>query len=246
MKRFFPLLSAGMAALVVALVAGSIDSRYEATASARVQVLFGSDQVASFRSLGGLPAITPAADSPLFPGGASALRRVAARTAQRVGGAPLEPDAVRVIDTRAQLLPAVFTEPIHRLKVKAVAEQPEAAARTANAYLTEYLRERDRLIDRQLTEARSRLSISSSRGLSGISPAGRAELIEAADIAGELHGGVLTYGVVPASAPTEPISPRPLRDTIVAALIGGLVGWLVTRGGGVTLRRAARRAPASA
>jgi hypothetical protein len=211
-RRALPWVLAGTAAVAVAIIAGSIDERYEATASTRVQIIFDNTTITALRALAGLPAVEEPAESPLFPGG------------------PREhPEGIRVIDTGAELVPSAVAAPVRRLKVKAVANEPEAAARAANRYLADYFDQRRRFIDGLLKEARDRVRTDAAEP-PGLSPAVRAEVADATVIASDLEGGLLTYDPAPASPPTESVSPRPVRDAIVAGLIGGLVGWLISAG----------------
>jgi hypothetical protein len=228
MRRALPLVLALAAALPVALLTATADSRYEATASTRLQILFGDDQVSGLRSFAGLPQVTAPTTSPLLPFGAASLARIEARTAGRVSGASSGSEDVRVIDTAAELGVTKFSDAgVRLLKAKAVADDPDQAARLANVYLSEYIRERSRSIHRLLSEAGARFEAGATPSLERITPASRRELLDAIDIAGSLDGGVLTYHLVPATPPDRRISPKPVRDTIVAALIGALLGWLV-------------------
>jgi hypothetical protein len=246
MRWALPIVLAVVAALAVAAVTIGIDSRYEATASVRVQHLFDARELDNLRLLAGLPPVAPSEDTPLLPGGRASLARVEAHTARRLGSASsFEPEDLRVIDTSTELGAASFEDPGRRLKVKAIAESPGRAARLANTYLAEYLRELDRATARLLSGAQKRFRAAATPDLSRVSRPVRQEFVDAADIASALHGGVLTDRLVPAAPPNDSISPRPARDIAVAALIGALLGWLLVYARSATNRSNSSRLPST-
>ena len=223
--KLWPLLVAAALALPVALVASSIDDRYEATASARIQPAIPPSEIDRLRATAGLPRLDDPA-TPFLPRGRDVLEDIVRRSARRLAMEPPSTDGLRVIDTEEELVFPKYKEPERRLKVKAQAGDDVAAARLANVVLRDYLDERERRLAAALRATRRRLLDASNPRLRGAPRPLVREAAEAVDITIALQSGLSVARVQRARAPAEPILPNVARDTIVAALIGALLGWL--------------------
>jgi hypothetical protein len=241
MRVLTALLLAALAALAAALAAGSVDERYEATTSGRIQPLIPLLGVDRLRATAGLPRLEDDPRTPFLPGGGAALERIVERSARALGLARApDIDDVRVIDTESELVFPKYKEPVRRLKVKVRADDPDEAARLANGVFRSYLLERERVIVEGLQEARRRLAEGGLPRRASLHL--RAEAVEAVDITIRLGAGLLVGSRRPARAPEEPILPHIVRDALVAAVIGALLGWL---GGSWRRRSQLRSASAS-
>ena len=218
-----------------------MDERYEATASAEVSPVIPIRELDRLRSAAGLPELEEGSDTPFLPGGHPALAELSERAARARGLPPPDMDDVRVIDTDRELVFPKYKEPERRLKVKVEGADPEATAMLANAVLEAYLAEQERVLVEGLRTARATLLRAATPRLRRAAPPLRLEAAEAAEIGVRLKGGLSTTDVRRAETPSEPILPHVARDTIVALIVGALVGLLLIR-----RRRPAQAAPAPA
>ena len=225
--KLWPLLLAAAFALPVGLVTSGIDDRYEATASGRIQPAIPPGAVDRLRATAGLSRLNEDPATPFLPGGRDSLEDIVQRSARRLAIQRPSTDQVRAIDTEAELVLPKYKEPERRLKVKAQAGDSVAAARLTNAVLRNYFHERERQLIAGLRATRRRLLDASIPRLRRASRPLLREAVEAVEIAIELESGLSITHVQRARAPAEPILPNVARDTIVAALIGALLGWLV-------------------
>ena len=163
-------------------------------------------------------------EAPFVPQPARGLRRISA-----AAGVQLED--VEIVDTALQPLLADFRERPRRLKVVVERPDPRQAARDANAFLRALLDYRRSWYARELGETRRYLEDKQRLRRAGRSnfpspPAYLEEEIAAAKIGLRLEQATLR-GLRLATPPDEPVTPRKWRDALVAALIGGLVGWFM-------------------
>ena len=228
-----------LAATALALVAGgltlavtsTIDPVYQVKASAKVRPITGNDDL-----LGVLRIKDPrfnlrtSEQVPFLPQPGRSLDRIAAASGARLQD--------------VELVVPVSRDGSTRLTVIVRRPDPEQAARDANALLGEFIAYRRRWYAGELRMVgrylgyKLRLRQAGERNFPS-GPPDPAEGRDAARILLRLERGTLGPARL-ASAPADPISPHRARDTVVAALIGGLVGWLAV--GAWPRRRWRRRA----
>jgi hypothetical protein len=227
------------AAAVCALVLGvltllvtlTIEPRYQAKATAQLKpVLAVDDLAAALRTRDFHVHLRLEPETPFLPNPRRPYETVTARTAERLRStsAAIRSD-VEISDNAFDPVFAQFKDPVRKLEVVAVDEDPERAALLANTLIKEYVTARDRWYHRRLSAAARYLRelIESRRASRGLLPGGipnASEALEAVELTAQLERQ--TIGAVhPASVPADPVSPRRARDAIVAALIGALLGW---------------------
>jgi polysaccharide biosynthesis transport protein len=219
-RRLGLILACGVLAAAAALIISlTKDERYEATASLLFrdpqfdQKLFGS----SFLPGSGDPQRAAATNIELV-----SLDVVAARAARALGGVP--PDA---IEKNVDVSSSSQSDVVY---VTGEAAQPARAAALANLVAREYIAFR-READRE--KVRSAQQLLQER-LAQLPPADSASSIGAAlrerssqlDVLASLQTGNAEL-VQPAEPPSSPSSPRPLRDTVLAGIVGLLLGLLL-------------------
>ena len=231
-----PAIGAATLALAVGLVVATIDSRYAATASVAVRGVVGTDDTLRTMLLE-KPRFDLALDerAPLLPDGRRSLAAVRRRTADRLGDVSVETlrDDVRVGDSAVTPVFPRFVKPSQRLEFVAEAGDARRAADLATAFMTEYVAYRDAWYESNFRRvaaglrARLRALPERPRLLLG-APSQLPEAVDAAELNLRLEEGTLVRPAA-AAVPSDPLTPKPFRDVLVAGLIGALLGWLGPR-----------------
>ena len=147
---------------------------------------------------------------------------------------------------RAQLgsAPAVTASEVgatNVIEVSATSRSPKSAAKIANAYANAFVSYEQTVTSSNLTAAEQQLQsqiasidaqVASLQGTSSTSPQIAAlltqettlkEKLATLQVSGAVSGGGVEV-VTPASAPTSPSSPQPVRDALIGIIIGLLLG----------------------
>ena len=231
-----PAIGAALCAGVVGALVATIEPRYETKASAGVTELLGLDDTLRVMQLEDSDAdLNLDGGAPLVPKGRRALATVRARTAARlenVTAVTLRED-VDVIDTAGTVLFPRFKERPRRLKVVAQADDAKMAARIATVFLDEYLAYRQAWYEQEFGSAlghlrrRLRETPPRPRVLRGIRARAQ-EVIDGTRLTLRIEQGTF-HRATAAPVPDDPLTPRPLRDVLVAGFVGALLGWFGPR-----------------
>jgi len=225
-----PLALAVAAAALVGVAVVGADDVHRAEAALHLDPLLEESAVTAALRLGdggGRPSYD--ADAPELPGGARELDAIAARAAASVPGSDAGQlrESLRVLDSRM-----TFLQRRGRVLLVRV-EQPSAelAVAAADAAARQYGLSHRRWFERELGAAKRKLRAAEAAADTPARHERAAELADGADLTLELVTG--SVGPAERAGAAERLASRPVRDIVVAAVLGALLGLVLLR-----LRRA--------